>query len=63
MSACRWGWAKEVTKKEEKGKKINNFLRKLGQGGVFTLRECAPSISRIELPPIGSFLRKFFSHK
>jgi len=35
-----------------------------GQTKVFTLRECAQSISRIKLPLIGSFLlKKIFSPK
>ena len=47
-----------------KKRKNRQFSRKLGQGSVFTLRECAQSIFRIKLPPIGSFLRKkIFSPK
>ena len=42
----------------EKGEKIDNFSRKLGQDGVFMLRECAQSISVIKLPPIESFFVK-----
>src|SRR6185312_7746873 len=32
-----------------------------GQGSIFTLRECAESISRIKLPLKGHFLEKNFS--
>jgi hypothetical protein len=38
MSGCRGEWAKEATKKEKQRKKVN-FLRKLDQDDVFTLRE------------------------
>ena len=38
--------------------KIGNFSRKLVQDGVFTLRECAQSISRIKITPLGVIFRK-----
>ena len=59
-SGLQKGMGEKKTKKDEKKRKIGTFSRKLGQDGVFTLRECAQSISRIKLPPIGSFLRKKF---
>ena len=53
------GMGEKKRRKKEKGEKVN-FSLKLGQDGVFTLQKCAQSISRIKLPPIGSFLRKNF---
>ena len=43
--------------------KIAVFLRKNGQGSVFTLRECAQSIFRIKITIPSMFLKKFEQKK